>query len=156
GAVGADYAGVRRRAGAHTLQEPYAHHITRRPDGELDDFSGHPAPRVGCGIGHFRTAIAPYAAIPHFIARTGEEDLPRRDYAFASYTPDAVFFYDHDNENTVNHDVRLAARQERETWNVHGQLRFQRVTDADLDFGRRLRQTYYTASGGFEHALTGK
>jgi len=68
----------------------------------------------------FRTAVAPYAAIPHFIARTGEEDLPRRDYAFISYTPDAVFFYDHDDENAVNHDVRLAARKERDNWNTHG------------------------------------
>jgi hypothetical protein len=116
----------------------------------------HVAPSLAFGIGNFRTAVAPYAAIPHFIARTGEEDLPRRDYAFVSYTPDAVFFYDHDDENAVNHDVRMAARKERDNWNMHGEFRFQRLTDADIDFGERLRQTYYTASAAGERALTGK
>jgi hypothetical protein len=145
-----------RFVGNLTLQATYDDNISIQPTEEIDDYIFHVAPSLAFGIGNFRTAIAPYAAIPHFIARTGEEDLPRREYAFASYTPDAVFFSEHDDENTVNHDVRLAARKEREIWNAHGQLRFQRVTDADLDAGRRVRQTYYTASGAVERSLTGK
>jgi hypothetical protein len=145
-----------RFVGNLALQATYDDNISIRPTNEIDDYIFHVAPSLAFGIGNFRTAIAPYAAIPHFIARTGEEDLPRKDYAFASYTPDAVFFYDHDDENAVNHDVRVAARQERPNWNAHGELRFQRVTDADLDFGRRLRQTYYTANAAGERALTGK
>jgi hypothetical protein len=145
-----------RFVGNLSLQATYDDNITIRPTNEIDDYVFHVAPSLAFGIGNFRTALAPYAAIPHFIARTGEEDLPRRDYAFASYTPDAVFFYDHKDENAVNHDVRLAARKERDTWNANGEFRFQRVTDADLDFGRRLRQTYYTAQAAGERALTGK
>ncbi|MGH7945532.1 MAG: outer membrane beta-barrel protein, partial [Opitutaceae bacterium] len=145
-----------RFVGNLTLQATHDDNITIRPTSEIDDYVFHVAPSLAFGIGNFRTALAPYAAIPHFIARTGEEDLPRKDYAFASYTPDAVFFREHDDENAVNHDVRVAARQERDLWNAHGELRFQRVTDADLDFGMRLRQTYYTASASGERSLTGK
>lgn len=145
-----------RFVGNVSLQATYDDNITIRPTNEIDDYVFHVAPSLAFGIGNFRTATAPYAPIPHFLARTGEEELPRRDYAFASYTPDAVFFREHDDENTVNHDVRMAARKERETWNAHGELRFQRITDADLDFGRRLRQTYYTANAAGERALTGK
>jgi hypothetical protein len=147
---------VWRFVGRLSLQATYDDNITIRPDNEIDDYIFHVAPTVAFGIGNFRTAIAPYASIPHFIARTGEEDLPRRDYAFFSYTPDAVFFQNYDGENAVNHDVRFAARKERELWNTHGEFRFQRVTDADIDFGRRLRQTYYTANAAGERSLTGK
>jgi hypothetical protein len=145
-----------RFAGRLAVQGTYDDNITIRPDNEIDDYTLHIAPSLAFGIGNFRTAIAPFAAIPHLMARTGEEDLPRRDYAFLSYTPDAVFFKDHTDENDVNHDVRLAARQERDNWNAHGELRFQRVTDADIDFGQRLRQTYYSANAAGERALSGK
>jgi hypothetical protein len=145
-----------RFVGSLSLQATYDDNITIRPTNEIDDYVFHVVPSLAYGIGNFRTAIAPYAPIPHFLARTGEELLLRRDYAFASYTPDAVFFREHDDENAVNHDVRLAARKERETWNAQGELRFQRITDADLDFGRRLRQTYYTANAAGERALSGK
>lgn len=145
-----------RFVGNLSLQATYDDNITIRPTNEIDDYVFHVAPSLAFGIGNFRTATAPYAPIPHFLARTGEEDLPRRDYAFASYTPDAVFFHEHDDENAVNHDVRIAARKERDNWNAHGEFRFQRITDADLDFGRRLRQTYYTAHAAGERALTGK
>jgi hypothetical protein len=145
-----------RFVGNLALQATYDDNISIRPTNEIDDYIFHVAPTLAFGIGNFRTVLAPYAAIPHFIARTGEEDLPRREYAFGSYTPHAVFFDEYDDENAVNHDVRFAARQERVNWNAHGELRFQRVTDADLDFGRRLRQTYYTANAAGERALTGK
>ena len=138
------------------LQATYDDNISIRPTNEVDDYLFHVAPTFAYGIGNFRTAIAPYAPIPHFIARTGEEDLPRKEYAFASYTPAAVFFRDHDDENAVNHDVRVAGRREREYWNSQGELRFQRVTDADIDYGGRLLQTYYTASAAGERYLTGK
>lgn len=145
-----------RFVGRLSLRATYDDNITIRPDNELDDMIFAIAPSLAFGIGNFRTAVAPYAAIPHFIARTGEEDLPRRDYAFASYTPEGLFFRDFDDENTVNHDVRFAARQERDLWNAQGEFRFQRVTDVDLDFGRRVRQTYYTAHAIGERSLTGK
>jgi hypothetical protein len=145
-----------RFVGQLRLQATYDDNILIRPSNEIDDTIFHVAPSLAFGIGNFRTAVAPYAAIPHFIARTGEEDLPRREYAFISYTPDAVFFHNYDGENAVNHDVRLAARKERETWNTQGELRFQRVTDADIEFGRRLRQTYYTANAVGERTLSGK
>lgn len=145
-----------RFVGRLAVQGTYDDNITIKPANEVDDYIFHVAPSLAFGIGNFRTAVAPYAAIPHLIARTGEEDLPRRDYTFLSYTPDAVFFVDHDDENDVNHDVRIATRKERETWNAHGELRFQRITDADLDFGRRVRQTYYSANAAGERALSAK
>ncbi len=68
-----------RFVGNLALQATYDDNITILPTNEIDDLVFHVAPTVAFGIGNFRTAIAPYAAIPHFIARTGEEDLPRRD-----------------------------------------------------------------------------
>jgi hypothetical protein len=145
-----------RFVGQVKAQATYDDNIMIRPTNEIDDYIFHVTPSLAYGIGNFRTAVAPYASIPHFLARTGEEDLPRRDYAFVSYTPDAVFFSNYDSENAVNHDVRFAARKERDLWNAHGEFRFQRVTDADIEFGGRLRQTYYTANAEGERSLTGK
>lgn len=145
-----------RFVGRLNLRAAYDDNIAIQPANEIDDYVFRVAPSLAFGIGNFRTAIAPYAAIPHFIARTGEEELPRRDYAFASYTPEGVFFREHSGEDAVNHDVRLAARRERELWNAQGEFHFQRLTDADLEAGRRLRQTYYTAHARGERSLSGK
>lgn len=127
-----------------------------QPRNPEDDYILHVAPSLGFGLGAFRSEFAPLSSTPHFFARTGEEDLPRKDFAFIGYTPEGVFFADHSGENALNHDARLAARREEELWNLQGELRFQSLEDTDIDVGRRLRQKYYTASAAGEHALTGK
>jgi hypothetical protein len=134
----------------------YDDNIFIQPANPQDDYLFRVAPSLGFGIGSFRSEFAPLSPTPHFLARTGEEDLPRKDFAFVGYTPEGVFFADHRDENALNHDARLAARREEELWNLQGELRFQSIEDTDIDVGRRLRQTYYTASAAGEHALTGK
>ncbi len=134
----------------------YDDNIFIQPNNPEDDYILHVAPSLGFGIGAFRSEFAPLSPTPHFLARTGEEDLPRKDFAFIGYTPEGVFFADHGGENALNHDARLAARREEELWNLQGELRFQSIEDTDIDVGQRLRQKYYTASAAGEHALTGK
>jgi hypothetical protein len=134
----------------------YDDNIFIQPRHPVDDYLFRVAPSFGFGLGAFRSEFAPLSPTPHFLARTGEEDLPRKDFAFVGYTPEGVFFADHRGENALNHDARLAARREEELWNLEGELRFQSIEDTDIDVGQRLRQTYYTASAGGEHALTGK
>jgi len=148
--------GAWRYASRLTTLLTYDDNIFIRPTNARDDWSLRIAPSVAMGIGNFRSEFAPYAPIPHFLARTGEEDLPRKNFAYASYTPDVILFATHHEENAVNHDVRLAGRRERELLSVQGQFHFQRISDTDIDVGRRIRQTYYTAEGGAAYALTGK
>lgn len=134
----------------------YDDNIFIQPANPQEDVLFHVAPSFGAGIGSFRSEFAPFSPTPHFLARTGEEDLPRKDFAFIGYTPEAVFFSRHPGENDINHDARLAARREEELWNAQGEFHFQSIADTDIDLGRRLRQTYYTAALGGEYALTGK
>ncbi len=121
-----------------------------------DDVIYRVAPSFGWGIGSFRGEFSPLSSTPHFLAQTGEEELPRKDFAFVGYTPEAVFFDRHHGEDDVNHDARIAARREEPLWNAEGELHFQSVADTNIDLGQRLRQTYYSASLGGEYALTGK
>ncbi|HVU34121.1 MAG TPA: hypothetical protein VHE61_11850 [Opitutaceae bacterium] len=139
-----------------TTTATYDDNVFIQPHGARSDVYFHLAPSLVAGIGAFRTAIAPFASIPHLLAMTGEEDLPRKDYAFLSYTPDVVIFSKYHHEDTVNHDVRLAARKERELWSAAGEFHFQRLNDIDIDVGQRLRQTYYTADANAWHALSGR
>jgi hypothetical protein len=134
----------------------YDDNVFIEPNDGRRDIYFHLAPTVAVGIGAFRAELSTFADIPHLLLRTGEEDLPHRDFAFASYTPDAVVFSKYHDENTVNHDLRLAARKERELWNAQGQLRYRRIEDVSIDVGHRLRQTYYTADASGSHALSGK
>jgi hypothetical protein len=121
-----------------------------------NDFILHLAPSVAIGTGNFRSEFAPFAAIPHFLARTGEEEIPHKNFAFASYTPDAALFSDHHRQDALNHDVRFEGRREQELWATQGEFRFQSVADTDIDVGRRLRQTYYTADGSASYQLSGR
>ena len=139
-----------------TAVASYDDNIFIQPHDAQSDYVLHLAPTFAYGLGSFRSEIAPYAPIPHFLARTGEEDLPRKEFAFVSYTPAGVLFDRHDNQDTLNHDLLFAARRERELWSTEGELHFQHLTDASLDAGGRLRQTYYTAAARADAALTGK
>jgi hypothetical protein len=139
-----------------SLAAGYDDNVFIQPAGEKDDFFLRVAPSFAVGIGYFRTEIAPFAPIPHLLARTGEEDLPRKNFAYASYTPNAVFFSKYSHENALNHDFRAAARKDREIWAAQGEFQFQQITDAEIELGRRTRQTYYDANARGQRQLTGK
>jgi hypothetical protein len=139
-----------------SLAAGYDDNLFIQPSGGKDDYFLRIAPSFAIGIGYFRTEIAPFAPIPHLLARTGEEDLPRKNFAFASYTPNAVLFSKYSHENALNHDFRAAARKDREIWAAQGEFHFQQVTDTEIELGRRTRQTYYDANARGLRQLTGK
>ncbi len=134
----------------------YDDNVFIQPNNARDDYSFHLTPSLAFGRGNFRSDFAPLTSVPYFLVRTDEEDLPQKNFAYVGYTPEAVFYEKYTGQDTINHDARIAARQEDDLTDLHGELRFQQMTDTDIDVGRRLRQTYYTAEGGGEDALSGK
>ncbi len=134
----------------------YDDNLFIQPSNTKGDLYGQIAPTLAFGRGDFRSAVATFAPIPHFLAQTGEEELPRQDYAFASYTPDLLLYSKYTHEDTVNHDARLAAQKENDLWNLQGDFHFQRQTEPDIDVGRRITETDYIAEANGTYALSGK
>jgi len=134
----------------------YDDNIFIQPTNQKADFYVDIDPTLAVGAGNFRDALASFADIPHFLVRTGEEDLPWKNFAYFSYTPDGIIFSKYHNDDHLNHDVRLAAQQERDLWTVKGDLHFQTESEPVIDVGRRIDETDYTADFNAAYALTGK
>ena len=127
-----------------------------RPTNPVGDTYFQLVPGFAYGLGDFRSQIAPFAPIPHFLARTGEEELPRKNFIYVNYLPDIEVFTRYQGNDTINQNVQLAGQEEGELWNLQGNFQFQSETDADIDVGHRIRQSYSTADGSAAYALTGK
>jgi hypothetical protein len=108
------------------------------------------------GLGDFRSQVAPFAPIPHFLAQTGEEDLPRAKFVYVDYTPDFEVFARERHQDTVNHDVRFSGGDQGELWDFKGALRYQRVEDPDIYVGERTKQSYSSATLDGDYRLGGK
>lgn len=134
----------------------YDSNVFIRPSHEKSDFYAHIDPTFAVGLGNFREALAAFAPVPHFLARTSEEGLPWKDFAYASYTPDGVLFSKYHGEDVVNNDARLAGQKERDLWSLNGDLHFQTQSDPVIDVGRRIKQTYYTGNASATYAISGK
>jgi hypothetical protein len=134
----------------------YDDNIFIQPTNKKKDFYVDINPTLAVGAGNFRDALASFANIPHFLVRTGEEDLPWKNFAYVSYTPDGIIFKKYHKENHLNHDARLTAQQERDLWTIKGDLHFQTESEPVIDVGRRINQTDYTADFNAAYALTGK
>jgi hypothetical protein len=134
----------------------YDDNIFIQPTDKKKDFYVDIDPTLAVGAGNFRDAVASFADIPHFLVRTGEEDLPWKNFAYVSYTPDGIIFSKYHKEDHLNNDVRLAAQQERDLWTVKGDLHFQSESEPVIDLGRRINETDYTADFNAAYALTGK
>jgi hypothetical protein len=134
----------------------YDDNIFIQPTDKKKDFYVDIDPTFAFGVGNFRDAVAAFADIPHFLVRTGEEDLPWKNFAYISYTPDGIIFSKYHKEDHLNNDVRLAAQQERDLWTVKGELHFQTESEPVIDVGRRINQTDYIADFNAAYALTGK
>jgi len=134
----------------------YDDNIFIQPTNKKKDFYVDIDPTFAVGVGNFRDAVASFANIPHFLVRTGEEDLPWKNFAYISYTPDGIIFSKYHKEDRLNHDARLTAQQERDLWTVKGDLHFQNESEPVIDVGRRISETDYTADFNAAYALTGK
>ena len=134
----------------------YDDNIFIQPTNKKKDFYVDIDPTLAVGVGNFRDAMASFADIPHFLVRTGEEDLPWKNFAYISYTPDGIIFSKYHKEDRVNHDARLTAQQERGLWTIKGDLHFQNQSEPVIDVGRRITETDYTADFNAAYALTGK
>jgi hypothetical protein len=134
----------------------YDDNIFIQPTDKKADFYVDIDPTLAVGTGNFRDAVASFADIPHFLVRTNEEDLPWKNFAYFSYTPDGIIFSKYHKEDHLNNDARLAVQEERDLWTVKGDLHFQTESEPDIDVGRRINETDYTADFNAAYALTGK
>ncbi|MFT3867086.1 MAG: hypothetical protein QM715_01185 [Nibricoccus sp.] len=108
------------------------------------------------GRGNFRGELDAFAAAPHFLRETGDEGLPWKNFIYAGYMPEFVVFSKYHDEDAINHDFRLAGRREGGLWNCRGELHFQNESVPNIDVGRRIKQTFYTADGSAAYQMTGK
>jgi hypothetical protein len=134
----------------------YDDNILIQPTNQKKDFYFDIDPTIAVGVGNFRDALARFAAIPHFLVRTGEEDLPWKNFAYVSYTPDVVIFSKYHKEDDLNHDARFVAQQERDLWTVKGDLHFQTTSQPNIEVGRRIYEADYTGDVNAAYALSGK
>jgi hypothetical protein len=134
----------------------YDDNIFIEPTNKKKDFYVDVNPTLAVGAGNFRDALASFADIPHFLVRTNEEDLPWKNFAYVSYTPDGIIFSKYHKEDHLNHDARFAAQKERDLWTVKGDLHFQTQSEPVIDVGRRINETDYTADFNAAYALSGK
>jgi hypothetical protein len=134
----------------------YDDNIFIQPANKKKDLYFNIDPTLAIGTGNFRDALASFAGIPHFLVRTGEEDLPWKNFAYASYSPDVIIFSKNHKEDDLNHDARLVAEEERDLWMVKGDLHFQTESQPNIDVGHRIYEADYTGDLNAAYALTGK
>lgn len=139
-----------------SLTGSYDDNIFIQSEGAESDFIIRAAPSVAYGVGNFLAEFTPFSEIPLFFSRPGERELPHDNFAFASYTPEGVWFASNHEQDTINHDARVVGRTGNDLWSLYGQLRFRSLSDANIDLGRRVRQTYYTGTVSGTYALTGR
>ncbi len=134
----------------------YDDNILIQPTNKKEDLYFNVDPTIAVGVGNFRDALVSFAAIPHFLVRTGEEDIPWKNFAYVSYSPNFIIFSKYHKEDDLNHDARLVAQEERELWTVKGDLHFQTESQPNIDVGRRIYEADYTGDLNAAYALTGK
>jgi hypothetical protein len=134
----------------------YDDNIYISPDDRKADWSLDVAPALAVGWGHFRSELSQFAEIPHLLVQTGEEDLPRQNFLFASYEPDAVIYATQRHADALNHKLRVAGQADAGRTTVRANLQFQRTTAPDIDVGGRVTTTLYSADAAADYALTGK
>lgn len=126
------------------------------PEDEKGDWYAQIAPMFFIGKGNFRSELKAFAPIPRFLIGTREDELPWKNFFYAGYTPEFVVFSKYHDEDAVNHDFRLAGRRESVLWSCRGQFHFQHELIPNIDVGRRIKQTFYTAEGSAVYQITGK
>jgi len=134
----------------------YDDNVFIAPRNHVGDSCWQLAPGLAFGWGDFRGQVAPFDPIPHFLAQTGEEDLPRANFLYVEYTPDFELFTRLRHQDTVNQDVRLSGQEQAGRWRTQADFRYQAESSPDPDVGARAKQTYYNANLAGTYELTGK
>ncbi len=78
------------------------------------------------------------------------------DSLLLRYSPTALFFVHHADENTFNEDVTLEGRLRTEKTLFDFEARYQTLSSPDVDVGNRITRSVYSAYGDLTYSLTNK
>lgn len=115
--------------------------INRR--GQQSDLIFSLSPTIAAGIGDVRPEFR-RLALNTFSPAVIDEAYDPRSFIFASYTPTVTIFFDHDEEDALDHDVVVEARWLQTYLTLGSETRFQTLTDPDIDVGGRVSRSIFS------------
>lgn len=92
----------------------------------------------------------------YFVPLNLEVENTRQTFVFAKYSATASFFMENGDEDAVDHDVLLAGRWESGKLTLGTRLRFQTLSDPDIDVGDRAQRTVYGGEITSSYAVSEK
>ena len=114
----------------------YDSNIFAEPHDEKDDFVISISPLLTYIYGDFRQS--------------------QNSFLLVSYAPTARFFLDGSTEDTLDHDALFEARIATGKFSTDLKLRFQALSDSEVDVGTRTTRYVYSGTLGLHYDLTGQ
>ena len=121
------------------------------PDNEVEDFIFTISPGIAVGFGDFRSEITDAGSFRHRF-----EQFADKNFLYADYTPSAVWFVDHSEQDSVDHDARLEGEWTFQKLTVGLRARYHQFRAPSEDVGDRVRMAQTTASLFSRYQVTGK
>jgi len=122
------------------------------------------APTVAGGVGDVRPELK-RLSLDTFTPAVVDEGYVPRDFLLVRYTPTALVFIDHSDENAVDHDAAFQGRLQFAYLTLGFRTSFQKLTTPDVDVGGRVSRSLfaqefsaaydYSDRTSFEFGLTG-
>jgi hypothetical protein len=122
------------------------------------------APTVAGGVGDVRPELK-RLSLDTFTPAVVDEGYVPRDFLLVRYTPTALVFLDHSDENAVDHDAALQGRLQFAYLTLGFRTSFQKLTTPDVDVGGRVSRSIfaqefsaaydYSERTSFDFVLTG-
>lgn len=129
----------------------YESNIFIQPTNAAEDFIFTMAPGVAFGWGNFKSELAESAKFWRGFERPSD-----KTFGFVDYTASWSKFVDHEDEDSFDHDARLAAQWDLPGWQFGGRARFQTLNVPDEDVGGRPQQNRYSGVLTATHDLSGR
>lgn len=92
----------------------------------------------------------------HARAEDAASTAQKSTYFYASYTPTASFFFNHPDQNALDHDVIVAGELVLSRLRVGLHARYQTLSSEELDVGTRINREISTAEATAHYLLTEK
>lgn len=121
----------------------YDSNIFISSDKEVADVYVSAIPELTVGWGDFRREFVSMMGLPSRF-RKAPDGSDLRNFLFATYAPEAVYFGENPGENTIDQDLALQGAYRTGRWTFNLLSRFQTLSDPDIEIGSRADRTVLT------------
>jgi hypothetical protein len=101
------------------------------------------APTIAVGLGDVRSEFR-RLSLGTISPLVVDESYEPRTFLFFRYTPTVTIFFDHSNENVLNHDAAFEVRWNQAYLTVGSKTSFQTLSYANTDVGNRVDSTVFS------------